>query len=364
MPNKYIQEFDTEQDYSDSMTGGGYSVKNVSLVKSPKTVHYDPYIHFQDANLEAKCIELYSSDGVGLSYADAEAVTELVKTDFSSTYTSFDELKYFKNLVTIPSGMFYYWNNLKSITIPENVETCPVGAFDRCNKLERITWNTSKCLTMQSGYRNNYNTQLKYQSDNPYFSVVNGCLYNYNKTILYAVPSTATSYEWLGTEREIYARAFYYSRIAGNMVFPKSLDTIGDVPFYNATLLTGADLSKTNIRKTEYMIFRCSDTFSTIILPKNIKELYQPTIGVYSIKNIVFPETLTKLTGRPSLMGETLIFLSKTPPALINTSSSLPQVTAIYVPDDVVDTYKAASIFSTAADKIYPLSEYTEVSDE
>lgn len=48
---------------------------------------------------------------------------------------------------------------------------------------------------MQSGYRDNYNTQLKYQSDNPYFSVVNGCLYNYNKTILYAVPSTATSYE-------------------------------------------------------------------------------------------------------------------------------------------------------------------------
>ena len=149
------------------------------------------------------------------------------------------------------------------------------------------------------------------------------------------------------------------------MVFPKSLDTIGDVPFYNATLLTGADLSKTNIRKTEYVIFRCSDTlFSTIILPKNIKELYQPTNGVCSIKNIVFPETLTKLTGRPSLMGETLTFLSKTPPALINTSSSLPQVTAIYVPDDVVDTYKAASIFSTAADKIYPLSEYTEVSDE
>ena len=52
----------------------------------------------------------------------------------------------------------------------------------------------------------------------------------------------------------------------------------------------------------------------------------------------------------------TFILHNPTPPTCGN--NSLNQVSAIYVPDEAVDTYKAASKWSSHASKIHPLSEY------
>lgn len=54
---------------------------------------------------------------------------------------------------------------------------------------------------------------------------------------------------------------------------------------------------------------------------------------------------------------KTFICRAATPPTL----TSLPaNIIAIYVPDTSVEAYKAASGWSTYANKIYPISEYTE----
>lgn len=53
-----------------------------------------------------------------------------------------------------------------------------------------------------------------------------------------------------------------------------------------------------------------------------------------------------------------IILKSSTPPTL--KSSAIPSQTIIYVPNDSVDSYKTANVWSTFADRIKPLSEYTE----
>ena len=47
-----------------------------------------------------------------------------------------------------------------------------------------------------------------------------------------------------------------------------------------------------------------------------------------------------------------------TPPSL-GSNNYLTKLTAVYVPDDSVSAYKAASVWSGLASKIKPLSEYT-----
>lgn len=54
----------------------------------------------------------------------------------------------------------------------------------------------------------------------------------------------------------------------------------------------------------------------------------------------------------------TFIIHNPTPPSCGGNSISSGHVSAIYVPDDSVNAYKAASIWSGQASKIHPISEY------
>ena len=64
------------------------------------------YIHFEDSALEQVCIENWSSDGIGLTYADAAAVTKDRFNDsiinnqvLKGSLATFDEFKYFVGVI-------------------------------------------------------------------------------------------------------------------------------------------------------------------------------------------------------------------------------------------------------------------------
>lgn len=96
---------------------------------------YDPdalYLSFADPDMEALCIaQGWSSDGVGMTLADAAAVTnaqfKAATTVANSNVSSFDELKYFTGVSMFDRNdstgisTFQQWTALSSFSIPESI---------------------------------------------------------------------------------------------------------------------------------------------------------------------------------------------------------------------------------------------------
>ena len=97
-------------------------------------------ITFADANVKAICVAHWDTNGDGeLSYAEADAVTNLGTHFKSTSITSFDELEYFTSLISIPNTAFYGCTNLISITLPSSVSALGNGSFYNCTNLAMIT---------------------------------------------------------------------------------------------------------------------------------------------------------------------------------------------------------------------------------
>ena len=104
------------------------------------------YISFADPEVERICVENWSSDGVGLTVAEAAAVTSFGTLFTSNTLiTSFNEQTYFTGLTTYGSsnpGTFNNCTSLVSVTVPNipnpNSQTFE-RAFNGCSALETVT---------------------------------------------------------------------------------------------------------------------------------------------------------------------------------------------------------------------------------
>ncbi len=70
---------------------------------------------------------------------------------------------------------------------------------------------------------------------------------------------------------------------------------------------------------------------------------------------IVLPSTLKSIAGGALYSGSYIIICkAETPPTIGDTV----RITSVYVPDESVAAYKAATNWSAIASKIYPLSDY------
>lgn len=121
------------------------------------------YIQFVDPEVERLCIANWSSDGIGVTMADAAAVTTL-STYFQSNATIeyFDELQYFTGLTAIYgagggtncTGAFLNCTNLKSVTMPNTIITIGQGAFKGCTSLVSCPLPTSIKTIGEQGFWN------------------------------------------------------------------------------------------------------------------------------------------------------------------------------------------------------------------
>lgn len=108
------------------------------------------YIQFVDSAVEAICASTWG-DGVGLTYAQAAAVTSLGTAFRANTsIVSFDELQYFTSLTSISggsssAGAFYGCTNLVSVTLPSGCTTLNSYCFCGCSALTTI--NLANVLT-------------------------------------------------------------------------------------------------------------------------------------------------------------------------------------------------------------------------
>ena len=127
--------------------------------------------------------------------------------------------------------------------------------------------------------------------------------------------------------------------------------------FQGCSSLTSVPVIPSSVTNLSGTFQFCSSLTTAPVIPSSVTRLYRTFQGCSSLtKAPVIPEDVTDMyetfNGCSKLNG---IYVIKplTPPTY---SNSLTNVAYIYVPDESVDLYKAASGWTEFADKIYPLS--------
>lgn len=97
----------------------------------------DEIIEFADANIKTKVVEAFDTSGDGeLSFSEAAAATSISGIFGDATnYFSFDEFRFFTGIGEIPNNQFKNWIQLKSISLPINVQSIGWAAFYGCSSL-------------------------------------------------------------------------------------------------------------------------------------------------------------------------------------------------------------------------------------
>lgn len=100
-------------------------------------------IDFADEVARNRVLQFFDSDGDGeLSYKEASEQKDLGWLFGFASFTeliSFDELQYFTNISALTGSMFNECTNLKSVTLPKNLEKIYYRVFYNCKSLTSIT---------------------------------------------------------------------------------------------------------------------------------------------------------------------------------------------------------------------------------
>ena len=124
----------------DARTGNITFANSESGLLKTVTVHQEKgsiLITFKDQTAKDICVKQWDSNRDGeLSEKEASSVKNL-QGDFSEV-SSFDELKFFTSLKTIPDNFFNGLKGLVSISFPEGLETIGNSAFINCTGLSQL----------------------------------------------------------------------------------------------------------------------------------------------------------------------------------------------------------------------------------
>lgn len=304
-------------------------------------------IPFEDEEVKRILVENYDTDGDGeLSYDEAQ---KAIKNYSSGAYTgvfyesafynntklrSFNEFRFFDSVKEVGSPsynevpLFQGCSNLESIELPENVEDIEGYAFSDCTKLKiKGKKLPNRIETIRSNAFKNCQSLELDELPSGLTSIEENVFEDCSSLALTELPE--------GIEM------LYYGCFLGTKVsFSKLPDSL--------TVIKGHALNGTQVSFTEFPdsltgigqngCFSCLN-LTKLTFPEGLTSIGQ--MAFYNCENL---KELTMKGSTPPSLG-TLVFAGST------------KLTAIYVPDDAVETYKTATEWSTYASIIKPVSE-------
>lgn len=187
--------------------------------------------------------------------------------------------------------------------------------------------------------------------------------------------------KWFTGVKSLYNFMFNNCPALTHIELPASLTSIdtNDV-FHNCTALENIDLthvtsltgwrtfqgctSLTEVYLPEcldvdHMCFEGCTSLKTVIIPKVKNIGYRPFGNCTALKRITLPASVTNIWNDAfyNCTALKVIILEGTTPPALDTNAHRNHSAEFYVPDDAVDTYKAASGWSDYASRIHPMSE-------
>ena len=315
------------------------------------------YIPFEDSNVEAVLLANGVGDGLGITYKDAAKVTS-ISTWFKDNVgiTAFAEFVNFSGISTLLDYAFNGCSSLADISLPASLTSIGGSTFQNCTSLAEITLPAS--LTSIGKYAFNgcslltrvinlENTQLTSISS----ELFRGC----SSLTEIALPAGVTLIEQsafngckllarvLNLENtkvtKILNGVFNGCSALAEVSLPASLTSIGQYAFLGCKSLTRAvNFENTQLTSISSELFSGCSSLTEIALPA----------GVTSIGSNAF-------YGCSSL--QYIRIEATTPPTLASTNAIPSKIGAIYVPDESVAAYQAATNWSSFASKIKGISE-------
>ena len=238
------------------------------------------------------------------------------------------------SVTSIEEGAFYDCSSLKSITIPDGVTSIGNGAFLQCSSLTSITipdgvtsigdraFNGCKSLTSitigngvtRIGYAAfvgcNSLTTIEVGAGNVNYTVVNGVLFNTEKTVLHTYPAgkTGANYVIPDSVTSIEEGAFYDCSSLTSITIPDGVTSIGNGAFVGCNSLTTIEVGVGNVNytdvngvlfnkeKTALLNYPAGKTDANYTIPDSVTSIGESAF--HSCKNltsITIPDSVTSI---------------------------------------------------------------------
>lgn len=258
-------------------------------------------------------------------------------------------------------GMAFYSCTIPNLIIGDGVVKLEENAFD---------WSEISSLSIGSGLKNSNSGFYRIKNlgtitiseENTYYKVDKNCLIEISSNKL--IKGTNNSII-PGYVTEVGDYAFYSCKLLTAINLPEGITRIGEHAFYDCDGLTSVVLPNGLTTMGYYAFVHC-DALAKVVIPGSLTNIENQIFDYcYNIETIEFLEGF-KAVGEDMFYNnssgltklKTIIIRE---PSVIDLSQNnflCSSITAIYVPDASVETYKSATNWSTYAGVIKPLSEY------
>ena len=262
-------------------------------------------------------------------------------------------------------GLFYGCKNLEHVYVPEGVEYISAGFLSNTNTLKSIVLpSTLKDIKEHCFYGGAIGKDTVFRIPQNVKSIGNKAFDS-----SYLDQNIPEGVESLGLYSLSNCKIDY-------VVIPKSLTTyLGDTQTESTTQFSGS--RKSIIVKdgnpvyhsidncmietaTNRLVLGCLDS----IIPEGVVEIANAAFsrqGWKRMDRFILPSTIQKI-GKYAIYLidiDKLVIKAVTPPEVVD-RSSFNYANKIYVPDESVEAYKVANVFSEWANRIYPISQLPE----
>ena len=357
------------------------------------------YIPFADSNVEAVLLANGVGDGLGVTYKDAAKVKSIStwfkgNTDITafaefvnflgisnlldSTFngcSSLAEISLPASLTRISNSTFNDCSSLAEISLPASLTRIGISAFQRCSSLAKVLNLENTKVTSIDQYVFRYCTSLAEITFPASLTSIGAFAFQGASFEEITLPASLTYinssfYECKKLKRVINlentqltstgGNAFYGCSSLAEISLPASLTSIGDSAFQRCSSLAKVlNLENTKVTSIDQYVFRYCTSLAEITFPASLTSIGAFAFQGCKLSHIILPEGVTSISNYAFDISslQYIRIEATTPPTLESTNAIPSTIGAIYVPDESVAAYQAATNWSSFASKIKGISE-------